>query len=144
MVCPNPKCNASVPAGLEKCKRCGFPLVKQHPTLVEEVTSRPWLMALLASSVLLTLWVATLRPSAPPPIPAAQEPVAAAPAPAAEPEPDNTPLPIPAFPSAPEAPAPAAALAGPMNPSSEAPPPPSGTPQLSPDGTWSNGSAIRR
>ena len=135
------QCWTTVPKGVSICPRCGAKVTGEAPSFAGLLKSYPWVIVVLALSVMVTLWAATRRPPPPPePIPPAVEPVTAAPA--AEPEPDSTPLPLP-LPVA-EAPAPAAAPApAPPPPSNMAPPGPTSGRMLE-DGTFepNSGSAL--
>lgn len=130
------ECWAAVAEGLQKCPRCGAKMTGARPSFLGLLKAYPWLIVLLALSVMVTLWAATRRAPVPEPIPPAVEPVAAAPEPAPEPAAEPFPFPVPEPAPAPassvEPPPPArpAQATGPEAPSSGA---------QRPDGTWEAG-----
>lgn len=132
------ECWATVATGLVKCPRCGAKMTGARPSVLGLLKAYPWLIVLLALSVMVTLWAATRRAPVPEPIPPAVEPVAEAPAPQTEPEPAaplfafpvSEPAPAPASPAEPTPSVPPAQATGPEAPSSGA---------QRPDGTWEAG-----
>lgn len=133
MICS--ECWASAAQGAQKCPRCGAKLTGAPPSLRGLLKAYPWVVVLLTLSVLVTLWAATRRASAPEPIPDAVEPPAAEiPEPTPVPEPQAPPMPIPEA-----VPEPAPEPAPPAVPTRGAD---SGAPSIGPqrsDGTWEAG-----
>ena len=134
MICS--ECWTSVPAGAQKCPRCGAKVTGAPPSLRGLLKAYPWLVVLLTLSLMVTLWAATRRAPVPEPIPDAVEPAAAEiPAPTPEPETSYEAPAMPVAPPAPEAPAEPARSA--PQPQTDSPAPAIG-PQK-PDGTWEAG-----
>ena len=132
------ECWTSAPAGAKTCPRCGAKLTGAPPSFSGLLKAYPWLAALLAASLMVTVWAATRRAPPPPePIAPAVEPVTAAPVPAPEPETISMPTPMPEPEPAPPAPAPVQRAAQEDQP----PPPPSSEAVQQLDGTWRSGSA---
>jgi hypothetical protein len=126
------QCWTSAPAGAKTCPRCGAAITGAPPSFKGLFKAYPWLAAVLALSVLVTLWAATRRPPPPPePIAPAAEPVAESPAPAPEAESEPEPAVAPA-PESEAAHAPAAVL-----PTGVPSGPPAGKQRE--DGTWEPG-----
>ena len=134
------ECWTTVPAGTKKCPRCGAKITGARPSFLGLAKNYPWLIVVLALSLVVTLWAATRRAPVPVAvdIPPAVEPEIPAPTPEPDPEPPVLPVAVEPAPAPVSQPAPE-----PIRGSAEAPPPPSAPANQNPDGTW-GGSAPAR